>query len=111
MDQQHAWLHVCPSFGAVDRDRDLHLRAHSPLAIRRAAASARRTKTSTTFRLYSALPRASLDGSAAWAASRAASANASSVGSAPRSAVSASRALTFRGPTAVRPTPAEPMRP
>ena len=62
-------------------------------------------------RLYSSEPRTSLTGLAACAASRPASAKASSVGSAPASDVSASVAWMFYSPTPVSPMPARPIDP
>ena len=62
-------------------------------------------------RLYVSVPRTSVTGCAAAAASRPASANASSEGAPPASEVSASVAWTFFESTPVRPMPARPIEP
>src|ERR1041384_918855 len=108
VDQQHARLDVTRALGTVDGERDFHLRPSFALAT--AVFSPRWTKTLTTSFLYAALPRTSSLGSAAWAASRAASAITLSVGSLPWSERSASVAWMLVGPTAVRPMPAVSIR-
>src|SRR5438445_197454 len=104
VDQQHPWLDVAAARDPVYVHRNLH--ALASLARARAVFNPRCTNTRTTSFLNSALPRTSAFGSAAPAASRAASAMTASVGSRPASAFSAATALMFFEPTEVSPMPA-----
>src|SRR5579884_22793 len=97
----------------IHHDGDAPLHGHPPQAgwAARACRRARVTKTRTTCRLYSALPRTSLEGSASCAAVRAASRMRASLKRCPRRSASARRALSEVGPTAVSPMPGEATRP